>query len=234
MYASRPDHFTIPLHGGAMMDLNKGKKRKRQHHDNLSGEEAYKLDTILYHYGGEEMILKTKEDTPIEVLQAYHTLNRIYGCSSQCMNALADGEKQKTIAELKMYCFQFIQNTFITHAQWNPSTQQSIGGKMFVRNGAQIMTSMPPPIVSSSGKYHSQWMTLVRKVQVLLKIHDKTMKKCWTASATSTYLCCLNSHSSVPCLKKVTRRCPCLGSSTFDTTMLSGTSRVDLIIPTHN
>ena len=89
-YASCPDHFAIPLHGGATMDLNKGKKRKRQHHDNLSAEQAYKLDTILYRYGGEEMILKTKEDTPIEVLQAYHALNRIYGCSSQCMNALAD------------------------------------------------------------------------------------------------------------------------------------------------
>ena len=48
---------------------------------------------------------------------------------------------------------------------------------MVMQNGAQIMTSMPPPIVSSSGKYHSQWMALVRKVQVLLKKHDKTMKK---------------------------------------------------------
>ena len=52
------------------------KKRKRQQRDvTLSAEETDKLETLIYHYGGEEMILRTKQDTPIEVLRAYHKLN---------------------------------------------------------------------------------------------------------------------------------------------------------------
>ena len=98
-----------------------GKKRKRQQRDTtLSAKETHKLKTILHHYGGEKMILRTKQDTPIEVLWAYHKLNQIYGPSTQCLSALSDRERQKTMTTLKTYCFQFIQNTFTGHAQWNP------------------------------------------------------------------------------------------------------------------
>ena len=154
------------------------KKRKRQQRDiTLSAEETHKLETLIYHYGGEEMILRTKQDTPVKVLRAYHKLNQIYGPSTQCLSALSDRERQKTMTTLKTYCFQFIQNTFTGHAQWNPLNRQCIGGVVVRRNRAQVSSSIPPPIDTSSINYHSQWMALVRKVQVLLRKHDKTMKK---------------------------------------------------------
>ena len=176
--ASHQDRFAILLLLTLKMMEALGKKRKRQQRDvTLSAEETHKLETVIYHYGGEEMILRTKQDTPVEVLWAYHKLNQIYGPSTQCLSALSDRERQKTMTTLKTYCFQFIQNTFTGHAQWNPLNRQCIGGGVVRCNGAQVSSSIPPAIDASSINYHSQWMALVRKVQVLLQKHDKTMKK---------------------------------------------------------
>ena len=120
---------------------------------------------------------ENKRRYPVEVLQAYHKLNRIYGQSVECINDLVDREKQKTIIELKLYCFQFIQSTLTNYPQWNPLTRQTIGGKMVLHHGAQLLTSMPPPVATSSNAYHLRWVALVKKVQVLLRKYDKTMQK---------------------------------------------------------
>ena len=53
------------------------------------------LEDIVYRYGGEAVILRTKEDTPVEVLQAYKTLNKIHGASKQCLRATFVRERQK-------------------------------------------------------------------------------------------------------------------------------------------
>ena len=167
--ASHQDRFAILLLLTLKTMEALGKKRKRQQCDaTLSAEETHKLETILHRYGGEKMILRTKQDTPVEVLQAYHKLNQVYGPSTQSLSTLSNDEKQKTMDKFKTYCFQFIQNTFTGHAQWNPLTRQSIGGKIIRCNGAHVSTSMPPPMDTSSVNYHSQWMALVKKLQVLL------------------------------------------------------------------
>ena len=70
-----------------------------------SAQEINKLEDIVYRYGGESMILRTKEGTPIEVLQAYKMLNKIHGASKQCLRAIFIREKQKTIGQIKSIVF---------------------------------------------------------------------------------------------------------------------------------
>ena len=74
------------------------------------------------------MILRMKEGTPVEVLQAYKTLNEIHGASKQCSRAIFVREKQKTMGQIKKHCFQFMQNVLTNDPTWIPSTQQCIGG----------------------------------------------------------------------------------------------------------
>ena len=94
-----------------------------------SAQEINKLEDIVYHYGGESMILRMKEGTPIKVLQAYKTLNKIHGASKQCLRAIFIREKQKTIGQIKKHCFQFMQNILTNDPTWIPSTRQCIGGR---------------------------------------------------------------------------------------------------------
>ena len=69
------------------------------------------------------MILRTKEGTPVEVLQAYETLNEIHsGASKQCSRAIFVREKQKTMGQIEKHCFQFMQNVLTNDPMWIPSS----------------------------------------------------------------------------------------------------------------
>ena len=124
------------------------------------------------------MILRTKEGTPVEVLQAYEMLNEIHGASKQCSRAIFVREKQKTMGQIKKHCFQFVQNVLTNDPTWIPSTRQCIGGRFVRRNGGYASTSIAPPSVQSSVGYNARWGSLTKKVLLLLKKYDKTMAKC--------------------------------------------------------
>ena len=93
--ASHLDHFII---------LN-AMDKTRQKNSQLSAQEMNELEDIVYRYGGEAMILRTKEDTPVEVLQAYKTLNKIHGASKQCLKTVFVCERQKTMRQIKSIVF---------------------------------------------------------------------------------------------------------------------------------
>ena len=95
----------------------------------LSAQEMNELEDIVYRYGGEAMILRTKEDTPVEVSQAYKMLNKIHGTSKQCLKTVFVRERQKTMRQIKKHCFQFMQNVLTNDPTWIPSTRQCIGGR---------------------------------------------------------------------------------------------------------
>ena len=153
------------------------KKRKKEPKKQPSAQEINRLEDIVYRYGGESMILRTKEGTPVEVLQAYETLNEIHGASKQCSRAIFVREKQKTMGQIKKHCFQFVQNVLTNDPTWIPSTRQCIGGSFVQRNGGYALTSIAPPSVQSSMGYNARWGSLTKKVLLLLKKYDKTMAK---------------------------------------------------------
>ena len=155
------------------MEEEKRKKPKKQ----PSAQEINRLEDIVYRYGGESMILRTKEGTPVEVLQAYETLNEIHGGASK-QRAVFVREKQKTMGQIKKHCFQFVQNVLTNDPTWIPSTRQCIGGRFVRRNGGYALTSIAPPSVQSSVGYNARWGSLTKKVLLLLKKYDKTMAKC--------------------------------------------------------
>ena len=51
------------------------------------------------------MILRTKEGTPVEVLQAYEALNEIHGALKQCLRAVFVRERQKTMCQITSIVF---------------------------------------------------------------------------------------------------------------------------------
>ena len=125
------------------------------------------------------MILRMKEGTPVEVLQAYKTLNEIHkGGASSEQRAVFVREKQKTMGQIKKHCFQFVQNVLTNDPTWIPLTRQCIGGSFVRRNGGYASTSIAPPSVQSSVGYNARWGSLTKKVLLLLKKYDKTMAKC--------------------------------------------------------
>ena len=65
-----------------------GGGEKKKEPKKPSAQEINRLEDIVYRYGGESIILRTKEGTPVEVLQAYETLNKIHGASKQCSKAI--------------------------------------------------------------------------------------------------------------------------------------------------
>ena len=82
-----------------------GDEGKKKDPPKPSAQEINKLEDIVYCYGGESMILRMKEGTPVEVLQAYMMLNKIHGASKQCLRAIFIQEKQKTIGQIKSIVF---------------------------------------------------------------------------------------------------------------------------------
>ena len=143
------------------------------------------------------MILRTKEGTPVEVFQAYETLNEIHGGASK-QRAIFVREKQKTMGQIKKHCFQFVQNVLTNDPTWIPSTRQCIGGRFVRRNGGYASTSIAPPSVQSSMGYNARWGSLTKKVLLLLKKYDKTMAKCTDCECSSILPYCLNFHSPAP------------------------------------
>ena len=123
------------------------------------------------------MILRTKEGTPVEVLQVYETLNEIHGASKQCSRAIFVREKQKTMGQIKKHCFQFVQNVLTNDPTWIPSTRQYIVGRFIRRNGGYASTGIAPLSVQSSMGYNARWGSLTKKVLLLLKKYNKTMAK---------------------------------------------------------
>ena len=115
------------------------------------------------------MILRTKEGTPVEVLQVYETLNEIHGGASK-QRAIFVREKQKTMGQIKKHCFQFMQNVLTNDPTWIPSTRQCIGGRFIRRNGGYASTSIAPPSMQSSVGYNAQWGSLTKKVLLLLPL----------------------------------------------------------------
>ena len=103
------------------MEEEEEEKKKRKPKKQPSAQEINRLEDIVYHYGGESMILRTKEGTPVEVLQAYETLNEIHGGASK-QRAVFVREKQKTMGQIKKHCFQFVQNVLTNDPTWIPST----------------------------------------------------------------------------------------------------------------
>ena len=87
-------------------------EEKRQKNSQLSAQEMNELEDIVYRYGGEAMILRTKEDTPVEVLQAYKTLNKIHGTSKQCLKTVFVRKRQKTMRQIKKHCFFHAKLTY--------------------------------------------------------------------------------------------------------------------------
>ena len=138
-----------------MMNNNKRKRKRPNSEGGMSVEELSKLEDLVHHYGGEEMILRTKDDTPVNVLQAFHKLNRFHGDSVQFTMANVSGEKEKAIEQINLFCFQFIQTSFISHPQWIPRTRELIGGKLVLCKGVSVMTSIPPPRIASTSVYHT-------------------------------------------------------------------------------
>ena len=53
-----------------MMTEEEEEKRKKEPKKQPSAQEIDRLEDIVYRYGGESMILRMKEGTPVEVLQA--------------------------------------------------------------------------------------------------------------------------------------------------------------------
>ena len=143
----------------------------------LSAQEMDKLEDVVYRYGGESMILRTKEDTPVEVLRAYKMLNKIHGSSKQCLRAVFVHEQQKTISQIKKHCFQFMQNVLTNNPMWIPLTRQCVGGKFIRCKGGYVSTSIAPPGLESSSGYNTRWGSLTKKVVLLLRKYDKTMAK---------------------------------------------------------
>ena len=84
------------------MEEKKQRKPKKQQ---PSAQEINRLEDIVYRYGGESMILRMKECTPIEVLQAYETLNEIHGGGASKQRAVFVREKQKTMGQIKSIVF---------------------------------------------------------------------------------------------------------------------------------
>ena len=80
-------------------------EKKREPKKQPSAQEINRLEDIVYHYRGESMILRTKEGTPIEVLQVYKTLREIHSASKQCSRAIFVREKQKTMGQIKSIVF---------------------------------------------------------------------------------------------------------------------------------
>ena len=167
----------------------------------LSAQELDKLEDIVYRYGGESMVLRTKEDTLVEVLQAYKTLNKVHGASKQCLKTIFVREKHKTMSQIKKHCFQFMQNVPTNDPVWIPLTLQCIGGRFVRRNGGYISTSIAPLSLGSSMGYNSRWGSLTKKVLLLLKNTTRQWQNPSIASANSILLYCLNFHSPAPSWK---------------------------------
>ena len=81
-----PRPLCYPLQQQQRGDGDGGENKKEP--KKPSAQEINRLEDIVYRYGGESMILRTKEGTPVEVLQAYETLNEIHGASKQCSRAI--------------------------------------------------------------------------------------------------------------------------------------------------
>ena len=164
----------------------------------LSAQEMDNLEDVVYHYGGESMILRTKEDTPVEVLQAYKMLNKIHGSSKQCLRSVFVHERQNTISQIKKHCFQFMQNVLTNNPTWIPSTRQCVGGKFIRRKGGYVSTSIAPPGLESSSGYNTRWGSLTKKVVLLQRKYDKTMAKALDCECKLDSPYCLNFHSPAP------------------------------------
>ena len=115
------------------------------------------------------MILRTKEDTPVEVLRAYQMLNKVHGASKQCLRTIFVRECQKTMNQIKKHCFKFVQNVLTNDSMWILSTRQCIGGKFLQCNGGYVSTSIAPPSLESSARYNTQWRSLTKKGNAPLK-----------------------------------------------------------------
>ena len=83
----RPLHYPSQQQQRGDGDDDGGGEKKKEP-KKPSAQEINRLEDIVYRYGGESMILRTKEGTPVKVLQAYKTLNEIHGASKQCSRAI--------------------------------------------------------------------------------------------------------------------------------------------------
>ena len=150
------------------MTTKRRRRERESEEEEMSSEERFRLEDLIASYGGEASVMARRNVLPANVVDAVKKLTSYDVVPLNLHN-------EQMIKDINLHCFNFIQQIIMmgnsTHrvSSFDASLQRQCG--------KSTLRCTPPTWIESPYAFTSKWISLLKKISLVLKKRDKLIQK---------------------------------------------------------